>query len=432
MKTDVSVKKIKNSQAEIKVKVSKETFEDFKKKALEQLGKNVKIKGFRPGHVPADVLEKHVSKEGILGLAMDMALDATYREAITSQKVEVMSRPEVKLDSEDPLEYTATVAVKPEVKVKDYKKIKVSIKESKITKKEVDETVQDLLKGKGTWHDVDRKAKSGDRAEIDFQGYDGTKVVEGKELPNTKSSNHPLVLGSNTFVPGFEDEVIGMKVGETKEFTLTFPKDYHVADFQGKKVTFKAELKRLEEQKIPEYNDEFIQEATNGEKKNKKEFEEYVKEVLLQKTQDEAKGAAEGELIDKIIKATEIDLAPQLVSQETEVIFNEHKRQVESRGISFEKHLELTNGNVEDLKKEMSKEATRRVTTRFALDYIIDQEKFDVTNKELEKELKSIKERYPASEHSKIDEHYKEGAEGWVRLKSMIVIGKVFDMYFKK
>ena len=432
MKTEVSVKKIANSQAEIKVKVPAKAFDEYKEKALEQLGKNVQIKGFRPGHVPKNVLEKEVSKEAILGLAIDMALDMTYREAVVAEKVEVISQPKVKIEKEDPLEYTVTVAIKPEVTVKDYKKIKVSIKEPKVTKKDIDATVEDLLKGKGAWHDVDRKAKEGDRAELDFQGYDGTKVQEGKELENTKSSNHPLILGSNSFVPGFEEAIIGMKVGETKEFTVTFPKEYHVPDFQGKKITFKADLKRLEEQEIPKYDDEFIKEATNGMKTNKKEFEEYVEEVLLEKKKDEARGAAEEELIGKVIKATNVELAPQLVEQETEVIFAEHKKQIESRGIPFEKHLELTKGNVEDLKKGMAKEAEKRITMRFALDYIIAQEKFEVKDAELDKELAAIRSRYPEAEHSKIDEHYKEGTEGRFRLKNMMVVGKVFDMYFKK
>lgn len=432
MANEVKIKKIKDSQVEINIKVGEAEFKKYKEKSLAELGRNVKIKGFRAGHVPHDVLEKHVSKEGILGLAIDMALDASYREAIIEHKVEVMSRPSVKIESEDPLEYTVTVAVKPEAKVKDYKKIKVEIKEQKATKKEIEETVQDLLKGKGAWHDTDRKAKSGDRVELDFQGYDGTKVVEGKELPNTKSTNHPLILGSNSFVPGFEDEIIGMKVGETKEFTVTFPKDYHVDDFKNKKVTFKADLKRLEEQKLPEYNDEFIKEATNGLKTNKKDFEAYVEEVLLEKKKEDAKGMAEGELIEKILKATEVEIAPQLIEQETEVIFNDYKRQIESKGITFEKHLEMSKVDPETMKKEMAKEAEKRVKMRFALDYIIEQEKFDVTEKEVEKEIEMIKSRYPEVEHSKIAEHYKKDSDNFIRLKNMLVVGKVFEMYFAK
>ncbi|MDP4008244.1 MAG: trigger factor [Candidatus Peregrinibacteria bacterium] len=432
MANEVTIKKIKDSQAEINVKVSVAEFKKYKEKSLKELGRNVKIKGFRAGHVPHDVLEKHVSKEGILGLAIDMALTASYREAIIEHKVEVMSRPNVKIESEDPLEYTVTVAIKPDAKVKDYKKIKVDIKEQKVSKKEIEETVQDLLKGKGEWHDTDRNAKSGDRVEVDFQGYDGTKVAEGKEVPNTKSTNHPLILGSNSFVPGFEDAIQGMKVGDTKEFTVTFPKDYHVDDFKNKKVTFKANLKRLEEQKLPEYNDEFIKEATNGLKTNKKDFEIYVEEVLSDKKKDDAKGKAEGELIEKILKATEVEIAPQLIEQETEVIFNDYKRQIESKGITFEKHLEMSKADPEAMKKEMAKEAGKRVKMRFALDYIIEQEKFDVTEKEVEKEIEMITSRYPAGEHSKIAEHYKKDSDNFIRLKNMLVVGKVFEMYFAK
>lgn len=432
MTNAVKVEKAPHSEVKINVKLSEAEFKKYKDKALEQLGKNVKVKGFRPGHVPQDVLEEQVNKQAVLGLAIEMAMDATYRDAVVKEKVQVLTPPKVKVESEDPLEYTATAAVKPEVSVKDYKKIKVSVKEQKISDKEFKEALDDLLKGKGTWHDVDRKAKKEDRAELNFQGYEGTKVEEGKELENTNSKNHPLILGSNTFIPGFEDEVIGMKVGETKDFTLTFPKDYHSKDFQGKKVTFQVELSRLEEQKLPEYNEEFIKEATNGAKSDKKEFEDYVKEVLLQKKQEDARGAAESELIEKILKATKVDFSPMLTENETQVIFNDFKKQVESRGITFEKHLELTGQKPEDLKKGMSEEAERRVTMRFALDHIIEQEKFEVSEADFKKELELIKERYPEAEHSKIDEYYKEGAEGNIRLKNMMIVGKVFEMYLKK
>lgn len=431
MSNTVQIKKIEKSQVEISVKIDEKEFNRYKEKALEMLGKNVKVKGFRPGHVPLNVLEQHLSKDGILGLAIDLALDTSYRDAVISEKVEVMSRPKVEIKNEDPLEYTALVAIKPETNVKDYKKIKVDIKDPKVSKKEIDETIEDLRRGKGTWHDTAREARKGDRVELDFQGYDGAKVSAGKELPNTKSSNHPLILGSSTFVPGFEDAIIGMKVNDTKEFTVTFSKEYHVKDFQGKKVTFKAELKRLEEQKLPDYNDEFIKEATNGLKTNKNDFEKYVQEVLMDKKKDEAKATAESELIEKILKATEIEVAPQLIEAETEVIFNDYKKGVESRGVKFEKHLELTKQDPEKLKKGMSQEAEKRVKMRFALDYIIDQEKFTVTGEELAKELDIIKSRYPVAEHAKIADHYKTGSDNLIRLKNMMIVGKVFDMYFK-
>ena len=417
---------------EISIVVPDDELKPYKEKALVQLGKNVQVKGFRPGHVPRQVLEQNVNPEAVLGLAIEIVVNDAYVHVIKEEKLEVITRPNVEVQSESPLTFLATVAVKPDAKVKDYKKIKVEVAKPKVSDKEVKDTIDDLLKGKGTWHDHTLGARKGDRAELDFQGYDGGKVEEGKELANTKSSNHPLILGSKTFIPGFEEEIIGMKVGETKEFTITFPKNYHVDDFKNKKVTFKATLKRLEEQKLPEYNDEFIKEATNGLKKDKKEFETYVEEVLMEKKMENNRGDAEGELIKKILKATEVEVAPQLVEMETEVIFNDYKRQIESRGIKFEKHLELSKKTAEDIKKEMSKEAEKRVKMRFALDYIIEQEKFGITENEIKKELEVIKSRYPETEHSKIAEHYKEGSDNIIRLKNMMIVGKVFDMYFKK
>ncbi len=313
-----------------------------------------------------------------------------------------------------------------------------------MSEKDIKDAIEDIQKRKGVWKDAasESKAKDGQRVELDFQGYMG-KVEAGNEAPNTKSVNHPLILGSKTFIPGFEEEIIGMRVGEEKEFTVTFPKNYHVKDFEGKKIIFKAKLNRLEEQELPEVNDAFVKELTQGKKNTVKEFEAYIKEILQEKMDSAAKEETEKDLIELLLKEVEVEVAPVLLEQEAESLMKDFKHQLETRGQTIEQHMEKTGQKEEALKKGMEEEAERRIKMRFALDYIIAEEKFEVTEAELNAEIEKILKRYPENEQAKIKEYYGVGKEasgngkgstpeGRVRLKNTLLVGKVFDMYLKK
>lgn len=430
MKFDKKIKKLPKSEVEITITIEESSMVKHRDQALLTLGKNVQIKGFRPGKVPLEKLKESVNPEAVEGVAIETAMNEAYKILIETEKLMVASKPKVTLNSENPVSFTAITAVVPVVKLKNHSKIKVSPKPKKITDKEVKESIDGLLKSRGEWKDVDSKVKDGNRVEIDFQGYFGSKVEDGKEAPNTKSVNHPLIIGSKTFIPGFEDEVLGMKIGETKDFTLTFPKDYHQDDFKGKKVTFRCTVKRIEEQILPKFDDKFVDEFTKGDKKTVKEFEKYVREVLEEKEVANARKESENELISKWLELAEFDVSDLMLEAEADAILADYRKNIESRGLEFEKHLEMIKKSMEVLKKEALEEARKRVMLRLILDHIIKEDKIEVTEKEISDEIEKVIKRYPESEAPKIRAHY-DNKDELFKMRQILIVAKVFENYIK-
>ena len=418
---DYKIKKLEKSQVEIKVTVSKEIMEQAEKKAADEISKDVKVKGFRPGHVPPKVLEEYVDKKYILAQTQEFAIQKSYAEIVVKEKIQVVSRPKVKVDTEDPLTYTATVAVLPEVEIKDYKSIKVDKKDAKVTDKDIEEVLNDLKKHGTTYEDVDRAAKKGDRAEVDFEGFD----KEGKALEGTKSANHPVILGGDSLIPGFEDKIIGLKKGEKKEFDITFPKDYGKADFQGKKVKFKVEVKRVEEAKESELNDELIEKVT-GKKQTLEAFKKDIEKNIKAKKEEEEVKRRENEYVEKLLKATKVEVPAALVEEEADYIMRDVKGDVSQKGIQWEDFLKESKTTEDDLRKKYTPEAERRIKVRLALRHVIEAEKIEATDKEVQAELEKVKNFYPPAEHEKIMQQFDSG-ELKAQLANKITLGKFFE-----
>lgn len=418
---EYKIKKLEKSQVEIKVTVSEEIMEEAQKKAADEISKDVKVKGFRPGHVPPEVLEKHVDKKYIDAHAQEMAIQKSYAEIVVKEKIQVVSRPKVKIESEDPLTYTATVAVLPEVEVKDYKSIKVDKKEAKVTDKDIQEVLDDLKKHGTKYTDVDRAAKEGDRVEVDFEGFD----EDGKAVEGTKSANHPVILGGESLIPGFEDELIGLKKDEKKEFDITFPKDYGKKDFQGKKLKFKVEIKRVEEAEEAEVNDALIEQVT-GKKQTLEDFKKDIEKNVIARKEEEEKKRQENEYIEKLMKATKVEIPESLIEEEAHYILHDMKQDISQKGLNWEDFLKQSKIKEEDLMKKYAPEAERRIKVRLALRHVIEAEKLDATEKELNAELEKVKNFYPPAEQEKIMEQYNSG-ELKAQLTNKITLNKLFD-----
>ena len=273
-----------------------------------------------------------------------------------------MLHQKIKIDSqEDPLKYVATVAVMPEITIKDYKSIKVKKEAVKVTDKDVQEVLDDMLRYVTTWKDVDRKAKKGDRAELEFEGFD-----KGKSLEGTKSSNHPVILGQGNLIPGFEEEVVGMKTNEEKEFDITFPKDYHSDEFKGRKVKFKVKLQRLEESEIPELTEETI-EKLSGKKTKPAEFKKEIEKNLKERKELEAKQKQENDYIEQLLKKSKTELPKALIDEEVHYIIHDMKHEVEGKGMKWEQFMEQSKMTHADLHTKYEPEAERRIMIRLAL-----------------------------------------------------------------
>jgi trigger factor len=427
----VEIKKLPKSEIELTITVPFETYKKWEKKAIEQLGKEIKVEGFRPGHVPENVILEKVRPEGIKEATVEILLPQTYSQAVTENKLEVIARPKVDIKSDikkdgDDFVYVATVAVMPEIKVGDYKKIKVARKPVKVDAKSVDETVKLVMARYAEWKDVDRKAKKEDRVEVDFEGFD----EKGVAIPNTASKNHPVVLGTGVMVPGFEDAIVGMDKAEKKEFTITFPKDYHAKPMQGKKVTFKLILNRIEE-KMEQKLDEAMIEKVTGKKQTVEEFKKLIEEDLKSEMEVKNRQEHDNAVVSEVIKITKADLPQAMIEQEIDLMLEDQKERVKHQNIQWEDFLARINKTDADFRKDHAKGAEERLLARLGVQFIIRDSKLEVTEEELAKKVEDLIARYPADQQKMVRDHYEKDAEAKMHLKHNLAADKLIDMLSK-
>jgi trigger factor len=422
---DYEIKKLPKSELEIKITIADEEIKKHRGKAIEELSKDLKVKGFRPGHIPEHVLEQYIDKAHIEAKTQDYAIQMAYADIVIKEKLQVIARPEVKIEKEKPLTITAKVTTLPEPEIKDHQSIKVPKKEVKVDKKDIDEVIDSMKKHGMNYKEVDRKSKKGDRVEVDFAGFD----EKGKELEGTKSKNHPLILGEKNMIPGFEEEMIGLKKGEKKEFDIPFPKDYHKKDFQDKKVKFKIEIQKVEEAETPELDDALVEKMT-GKKMSVKEYKAELEKNILAKKEQEAKQERENTYIEELLKKTKLEVPDALIDEETHYILEDMKNDIAGKGLNFEDFLNHTKTTEEKLKEKYRSEAEKRVKMRLVLRKLLDLEKIEVKDPEVKTELEHVKSFYPKEQQAKIEEDFKKG-----ELKNQIInrlaLRKLFEKVLK-
>jgi trigger factor len=418
---DSKIKKLPKSEIEITITVPEDKMHEFRKKACDEISKEVKVKGFRPGHVPPHVLENYVEKKYIDARTEEIAIQRTYAEVVIKENIQVVSRPKVKIEKQNPLVFVATAAVLPEVEVKDYKSIKIPKKEVKVEEKDIQTVITDMKKYGTTYKDVDRAAKKEDRVEVDFEGFD----ENSKPVPQTKSENHPVILGGESLIPGFEDQLIGMKKHEKKEFDIKFPKDYGKKEFQSRTLKFKTHVKRIEEPTIPELNEELIEKMT-GKKQKIEDFKQDIEKNIKAKKEQEAIIGRENLYIEELLKKTLIEVPEALMDEEAQFILEDIKKEVSMKGIEFDKFLEQTKTTEDDLRKKYRPEAEKRIKIRLAIQFLIKQEKITVKDEEVKAQFDKIRAQYPPAEHPKIEKEFESGGLK-VQLNNKIALGKLFE-----
>ncbi len=415
------IKRLPKSQVQIKVTVPSEKMEEYRKKATAEISKDVSVKGFRPGHVPPEVLKQHVDEKYIIAHAQELAIQNSYAEIVVSEKIQVVARPHVHIESDEPLTYTATVAVMPEVEVKDHKSIKVKLGESSVNEKDMEDVINDMRKYGTIYMDVEREAKKGDRLEIDFEGFDD----EGKAVLNTKSQNHPVIIGENTLIPGFEEELVGLKKGEDKEFDITFPKDYGKKDFQNKKLKFKVKVNRVEEPSIPDFDDALIERVT-GKKQSTEEFKKELTTNIQAKKEQEAKQKQENEYLEKLLAITKVELPDALIDEEVQFLLDDIKDEIGQKGLEFGKFLEQVKTTEDELRAKYRPEAEKRLKIRLALQYLIKAEAIEISEEEVNSELEKVKSFYPENQHSTIQDDFDKGQLS-TQINNRLALRKLFD-----
>ena len=365
-------------------------------KALDQAfakkQKTVKVDGFRAGKVPRDIFEKKFGKEALFLDAADMSVQVAYIKAMTDSKLIPVTQPEVDIKSidENGVEFVFTITTKPEVVVKNYKGLNIKPEKVKVTAEEVNHELGHLLE-RYTELVVkeEGKVENGDIAVIDFEGF-----KDGVAFDGGKGENYSLEIGSNTFIPGFEEQLVGMKAGEEKDINVTFPEDYHAEDLKGAPVVFKVKVNEVKEVKVPELDKEFFEDLGMEGINSEETLKEQIKESIKAQKEAEAENKYVDALLEAIAKNVEVDVPQTMVDEETDRLVGRFEEQMKMQGISLDLYYQFTQSNEEALRSQMEKEAYNNVLYRLMLEQIMTEEKIEVTKEEALKEAEELANKY--------------------------------------
>lgn len=388
-------KETKNKNVhEVSVKIEGDAWKEALDKAFKEKSKDAKVDGFRKGKVPRDIYEKHFGKESLWLDAADRVLQDAYIKAIEDSKLIPVVQPDVDLKniSDEVVEFNFTIITKPEVNVKKYKGLNVKPEEVKVTKEEIEHELGHVLERYTELVTKEGNVENGDIAVIDFEGF-----KDGVAFDGGKGENYSLEIGSNTFIPGFEEQVIGMKVGEEKDLNVTFPEDYGVKDLKGAPVVFKVKVNEIKTKQARELDEDFFEDlGLEGVDSKEKLEAEIEKNIKAQKEMD-----AENKYIDTILeevsKNVEVDIPEEMVNEEIDRLKNRFEEQMRMQGISLDLYYQFTKTTEEDLRNQLEKEAYSNVLYRLMLEEIMTIEKVEVSLEDAEKEAEALAEKYQVS-----------------------------------
>ncbi len=407
---------------EIEVEIKGKDWDKFIDQAFKKDQPNIKMAGFRKGKVTKEAYIKKNGVEPLLMDASDLAINASYKKALDDAKVEPVCEPSVSIEEVSPecLKIKYTFISKPEVTLGKYTKLGIKKDEVKVTKEEIDKEIKDLQDSMAEIVNKENgTVEKGNIAIIDFDG-----VVDGKPLEGGSSKDYHLEIGSNTFIPGFEEKVEGMKLNQTKKINLTFPDDY-VENLRNKKVTFTVTVKGIQERVKPEINKDFFDDLAIEGVKDKETLNAHIKKELTEKKEDEA----ENKYVDAVLrKATEnmkVELNPEIIHDEVHRMVHQYEDELKYQGASLDQYLHMTGTKMEDLEKMMEPQAIARIKTRYLLEEIVDKEKIKATKEEIKKEIKENAEKYGMKEEEFLDAIGGEDAiEYDVKMKKAVDIVK--------
>lgn len=384
-------KKENKNKHEVTVKIDGDAWKNAIDKVFAKKQKTVKVDGFRQGKVPRNIYEKKFGKESLYLDAADAVLQDAYAKAMDDSKLVPVAQPEVNLKNigEEGVEFTFKIITKPEVKVNKYKGLNIKPEEVEVTDEEINHELSHLLERYTELVTKDGEVKNGDVAIIDFEGF-----KDGEAFDGGKGENYSLEIGSNTFIPGFEEQVIGMKAGDEKDLNVTFPEDYGAKDLAGAPVVFKVKVNEVKEKKTRELDEDFFEdlgmEGIDSEDKLKAEIKESIK---AQKEMD-AENKYVDSLLEGVSKNVEVDIPEEMVNEEVDRLMGRFAEQMKMQGITLDLYYQFTGSNEEQLRSQMEKEAFNNVLYRLMIEEIQQIEKIVVSDEEAEKEAEELAKKY--------------------------------------
>jgi trigger factor len=387
-----SLTKISDTKVKITVTADAADISPYKDKVLVRLGKEVKLAGFRPGKAPLHMVEKSVDQTVLQREFLDEAMTALYTQAVNAEKIRPVSKPEVSVKKFVPfttLDFEVETEMVGNIKLADYKKIKLAKPKPEVTAKDVNDVLDTLKLRVADKQEVNRAVKKGDEATIDFKGVD----MKDEPINGADGKDYPLTIGSNTFIPGFEDNVIGMKPGESKTFELTFPKDYGVKALANKKVKFTVDVKKVQEVVEPKLDDSFAPKV--GPFKTLKDLKDDIKKQLADEKQNETDKNYMNELVGKITDKSSVSLPDSMIEHQIEHNLEDLKRNIVYRGQTLQEFFEQEGTTEEKYREEVLRpQAEKQVKGSLILSEIADTERVTITPEELEIRLQVLKGQY--------------------------------------
>ncbi len=386
---EYSIQKLSKSKVEIAINVTKEEWAEDVKQAYEKNKYKYSLEGFRKGKVPMNVLINRFGKEFLYEDALDETLSKHYSEIIKNDNLEVVGDPDVDLKevSEDGLKAVITVAVKPEFTLGQYKGLTFKKESTKVTAKEVQAVIDRELNNRARLVEkTEGEVVKGDTVVLDYSGS-----IDGVKFEGGTAEKQRLEIGSGAFIPGFEDQLIGMKAGESKDITVTFPKDY-TEDLAGKEAVFAITVHEIHSKELPVLDDEFVKDI-DDELNTVAEWKAQIKKELAPKKEENAEAKLENDMIDAIVKNTEIEIPECMIEEELDYRIQELEHSMSQYGLKFEDYLKYTGTTIEDIKKEKREEAVKNIKSRLVIEAILKEEKIEVTPEELNAEFDKLDEK---------------------------------------
>ena len=387
----LQVEKLEKNMAKLTVEVPAENVEKAIQGAYNKMKKSINIPGFRKGKAPRQLIEKMYGKEVFYNDAIDAMLPSAYSDAVEECGEEIVSHPQidvVQIESGKPFVFTATVAVKPAVELGEYKGIQVEKAPIEVKDEEIEAQITKEREANSRTVTVDDRAVAqGDIVTLDFEGF-----VDGAAFEGGKGENYDLTIGSNTFIPGFEDQLVGAEIGKELDVNVTFPEEYGAKELAGKAAVFKCKVNGIKVKELPAVDDEFAQEVSEFDTLD--EYKADIKAKLLKEKEDEAARAKEDAVIGKIIEGAKMEIPDAMVEYQTRQMLDEFAQRIQSQGISLDQYFQFTGLTEEKYMEEMKPRALQNIQSRLVLEAVAQAENLVAEEADIEEEIKKMADMY--------------------------------------
>ena len=387
----LQVEKLEKNMAKLTIEVSAEDLDKAMQNAYQKQKGKISIPGFRKGKAPRKMIEQMYGKGIFLEDAANALIPEHYSKALDECELEIVSQPEIDVVQAEPGKafiFTAEVAVKPEVTLGEFKGLEVPKTETGVTEEEVEEEIKkELEKNSRTVAVEDRAAAKDDTVTIDFEGF-----VDGVAFEGGKGENYPLTIGSGSFIPGFEEQLIGVEPEQEVEVKVTFPEDYHAEDLKGKDAVFKCTVHEIKAKELPELDDEFASEVSEFD--TLEEYKADVEKKLREEKESTGKRAQEDQAVNAIIANAEMDLPEAMIETEARQMLDNFAQRLQQQGLTFEQYMQFTGMTVDKMTEEMRPQAEKRIKTRLVLEAIVSAENIEVSDERLDEEVAKMAEAY--------------------------------------